>query len=167
VAGLVLACLVQRVQGFGAGFVGVGVVGGDCRRVRPAVATCRMALDDSEEVENEEEIGEDLDTGGVLLDDLSWRVAKLRLEEENKKRFLKARPRFLPYEHCKRWVQAWGSRWETEEDWNSWISMGEKRNAYIPSRPDEYYGRLGQWISWEHFLGTDGEGETKEDQQES
>ena len=26
--------------------------------------------------------------------------------------------------------------------------MGEKRNAYIPSRPDEYYGRLGQWISW-------------------
>ena len=26
--------------------------------------------------------------------------------------------------------------------------MGEKRNSYIPSRPDEYYGRLGQWISW-------------------
>ena len=33
-----------------------------------------------------------------------------------------------------------------------WINQGEKRNAYIPARPDEYYGRLGQWISWDHFL---------------
>ena len=31
--------------------------------------------------------------------------------------------------------------------------MGEKRNSYIPARPDEYYGRLGKWISWDHFLG--------------
>ena len=31
--------------------------------------------------------------------------------------------------------------------------MGEKRNSYIPARPDEYYGDLGQWISWDHFLG--------------
>lgn len=44
--------------------------------------------------------------------------------------------------------------------------MGEKRNSYIPSYPDEYYGRLGQWISWDHFLGKDngaqddGKGET-------
>jgi hypothetical protein len=33
--------------------------------------------------------------------------------------------------------------------------MGEKRNAYIPARPNEYYGRLGQWISWDHFLSLD------------
>jgi hypothetical protein len=26
--------------------------------------------------------------------------------------------------------------------------MGEKKNAYIPSCPDEYYGGLGEWISW-------------------
>ena len=30
--------------------------------------------------------------------------------------------------------------------------MGEKRNPYIPSAPDEYYGRLGTWVSWDHFL---------------
>jgi len=29
-----------------------------------------------------------------------------------------------------------------------WIAMGEKKNSYIPSKPDEYYGDLGQWISW-------------------
>ena len=47
---------------------------------------------------------------------------------------------------------AW-NRWETEEDWKAWIREGEKRNAYIPARPDEYYGRLGQWKGWAHFLG--------------
>jgi hypothetical protein len=88
--------------------------------------------------------GEDLDTGAVVIDELSWRVEKLRLEEQNTQRFLRSRARFLPYNECRRWVQAFG-RWETEEDWKQWISMGEKRNSYIPSRPDEYYGRLGQW----------------------
>jgi hypothetical protein len=122
-----------------------------------------MIVDDGEE----EEIGENSDTSGILLEDLSWRVEKLRLEERNKQRFLKAGPRFLPYEQCQRWVQAWGRRWESEEEWNEWIAMGEKRNAYIPSRPDEYYGRLGQWVSWAQFLGTegDGEGDTNEDQE--
>ena len=97
-------------------------------------------------------IGDNGGVSGVVLEDLSWRVEKLRLEEQNKKRFLKARARFLPYEECRRWVQAWGKRWKTANDWNDWIAMGEKRNAYIPSRPDEYYGRLGQWVSWDHFL---------------
>lgn len=87
----------------------------------------------------------------VVLDDLNWRVEKLRLEERNTRRFLKSGPRFLPYEECRKWVQAWGSRWKSEDDWRQWIAMGEKRNPYIPSRPDEYYG--SQWISWEHFLG--------------
>lgn len=96
-------------------------------------------------------LGEIYDTGGVLLQDLSWRVEKLRLEEQNIQRFLKARPRFLPYNECRKWVQAF-NRWQTEDDWNEWIAMGEKRNAYIPSRPAEYYGRLGQWVSWDHFL---------------
>jgi hypothetical protein len=168
----VMVCLVQRVQGFGA--LGGGgsrsscggarskhvCVVGDCRRAA-AATTYRMVVDDSEE-----EIGDDSDTSGILLDDLSWRVEKLRLEERNKERFLKAGPRFLPYAQCQRWVQAWGRRWESEEEWNDWIAMGEKRNAYIPSRPDEYYGRLGQWVSWEHFLGTEGEGDLQVDQEE-
>jgi hypothetical protein len=90
----------------------------------------------------------------ALMDDLSWRVQKLRLEEENTKRFLRSGPRFLPYEDCRKWVQAWGSRWTSEKEWKSWIANGEKRNAYIPSRPEEYYRKLGKWVSWEHFLGT-------------
>lgn len=131
--------------------------------------------------------------GVVYMPDLAWRVEKLRLEEQNQQRFLKALPRFLPYTECRKWVQAFG-RWKTREDWREWISMGEKRNSYIPvrfslrgallilekllnrqsvwprhcqfsfsliihhdyhhqqSEPDEYYGRLGQWISWDHFL---------------
>ena len=90
--------------------------------------------------------------GGEVIADLSWRVAKLRLEEQNTARFLKARPRFLPYDDCRKWVQAW-SRWKTEEDWRNWISMGEKRNSYIPSKPDVYYQETGDWRGWNHFLG--------------
>lgn len=59
---------------------------------------------------------DDLQVAGVLLDDLSWRVEKLRLEEENTRRFLKAKPRFLPYDECRKWVQAF-NRWSTEEEW--------------------------------------------------
>ena len=54
---------------------------------------------------------------GVVLEDLDWRVAKLRLEEANTRRFLKAGPRFLPYEECRKWVQAWGQRWRSAQEW--------------------------------------------------
>jgi hypothetical protein len=99
--------------------------------------------------------GDDLDTKGLILEDLHWRVVKLRLEEQNTRRFLQSRPRFLPYDECRKWVQAWGKRWESEQDWIEWIAMGEKRNPYIPSSPDRYYGKLGQWKGWDHFLGID------------
>jgi hypothetical protein len=105
------------------------------------------------EEDEEEKLGGE-EVAGTVFEDLQWRVAKLRLEEANTRRFLKAKPRYLPYEECRKWVQAW-SRWESREDWVDWIEMGEKRNPYIPARPDEYYGRLGQWISWEHFLSSE------------
>ena len=95
----------------------------------------------------------DLQTAGVVIEDLNWRVEKLRLEEQNKNRFLKAKPRFLPYDECRKWVQAF-DRWHTKEEWRNWIRMGEKRNAYIPSRPDEYYGERGEWISWVSSLAS-------------
>lgn len=95
---------------------------------------------------------EEESASSVDFNDLVWRVEKLRLEEANTKRFLKAGPRFLPYNECRKWVQAW-NRWETEEDWVRWIDEGEKRNSYIPSRPDIYYGNLGHWRGWDHFLG--------------
>jgi len=109
--------------------------------------------DDDDDDENEPEPQPTIagDQDGVMLDDLNWRVAKLRLEEQNTQRFLKSRPRFLPYEECRKWVQAFG-RWKSEQEWRDWIAMGEKRNSYIPSRPDDYYG--DQFVSWQHFLGT-------------
>lgn len=106
-----------------------------------------MDMDDKR-MESIDDFGEeDLQTAGAVIEDLNWRVDKLRLEEENKKRFLKAKPRFLPYDECRKWVQAF-SRWNSKEDWLDWIRMGEKRNSYIPSRPDRYYGERGDWISW-------------------
>jgi hypothetical protein len=54
---------------------------------------------------------------GVVIEDLNWRVHKLRLEEANTRRFLKAGPRFLPYEECRKWVQAWGNRWQSATEW--------------------------------------------------
>ena len=125
-------------------------LGGSERRMYKTRMTV-LRNDGEDFADDESTFGDD---GGVLLEDLSWRVEKLRLEEQNKKRFLKSRARFLPYDDCRRWVQAWGQHWKTAKDWNDWIAMGEKRNSYIPSRPDEYYGRLGQWVSWEHFLLT-------------
>lgn len=103
-------------------------------------------------MDNEEEMGGLIgdDFGGeenVIIEDLSWRVEKMRLEEANTRRFLKSKPRYLPYDECRKWVQAMGY-WKCEQDWRNWIATGEKRNAYIPARPDEYYGNLGQWISW-------------------
>ena len=78
----------------------------------------------------------DLEAPSEAVDDLSWKLVKIRLEQENTKRFLKAGPRFLPYEECRNWVTAW-NRWDTEQDWKNWIREGEKRNAHIPARPDE------------------------------
>jgi hypothetical protein len=104
-----------------------------------------------QQVYHEEDQEGEFGDANVVIEDLTWRVEKLRLEETNTRRFLRSGPRFLPYRECRRWVQAWGGRWRSEDDWRQWISLGEKRNPYIPSRPDEYYG--DQWVSWEHFLG--------------
>lgn len=86
------------------------------------------------------------------FENLMTRVNRMQLEEDHFRRILKSRPRKLPYEECAKWVQAWGNRWESKEEWLEWIEMGEKRNTYIPNRPDEYYGRLGKWQGWDHFL---------------
>lgn len=54
---------------------------------------------------------------GVVMEDLEWRLERLRLEEANTRRFLKSKPRFLPYQECQKWVQAWGERWTSAEEW--------------------------------------------------
>ena len=74
--------------------------------------------DDNRPQHSFDDFGEDdVGSGGAsMLEDLDWRVNKLRLEEANTRRFLKAGPRFLPYEECCKWVQAFG-RWRSKEDW--------------------------------------------------
>jgi hypothetical protein len=130
-------------------------------RIGVPYSSARVLLSSTESNDNDDDTADwKHPIGDGMLDagetqgtaDLSWRVAKVRLEEQNIARFLKARPRFLPYEDCRKWVQAW-SRWETKEDWRHWISLGEKRNSYIPSNPDEYYEQTGDWRGWAHFLG--------------
>ena len=77
-----------------------------------------LERESDEEDEDIADFGEDdLQVAGVVIEDLNWRVEKLRLEEANKRRFLKAKPVFLPYEDACKWVQAWGQRWMSSEDW--------------------------------------------------
>jgi hypothetical protein len=60
------------------------------------------------------------------IDELQYKVVAARLEEQNLRTRLKARPKFLPLVECKKWVQSWGRRWESEQEWREWIEMGEK-----------------------------------------
>ena len=133
---LLLASMIGSTNGFGIGVLDrSGITIKSCQAAKDTQQTIGLFMSSGEgvlEEDFEEEIGDDADTGSVVLEDLNWRVAKQRLEEQNTKRFLKARPRFLPYEECRRWVQAWGQRWQSEEEWREWIYMGEKRNPYIP-----------------------------------
>lgn len=115
--------------------------------------TSRMELSSSSDISNSEDDDTNCTIPNDILEDLAWRVQRLRLEEAHVQQFLKSGPKFLPYQQCRLWVQAWGNRWTTKEEWNQWIDLGEKRNSYIPARPEEYYTKLGQWISWDHFLG--------------
>lgn len=65
----------------------------------------------------------------------------------------KSRPRFYTYDLCKQWVQA-QNLCHNQEEWISWIEMGEKRNCLVPQDPQTEYQRQGTWISWEDFLGS-------------
>lgn len=75
-----------------------------------------MVKDGEETLFGDEFENEDDDSSGSIIEDLGWRVAKLKLEEANTQRFLKAKPRHLPYNECRKWVAAW-HRWESEEEW--------------------------------------------------
>lgn len=131
-------------------------------------------LSSSADTPDEKNKDEDNDQREKSFSELQYNINKLRLEQQNTKRFLTAGPRFLPYKHCREWVVAWGGRWQNEKDWKDWIFEGEKRNSYIPARPDEYYTNRGEWISWDHFLGVvndnddcDCESTTEEDENQN
>eukprot|EP00434_Breviolum_minutum_P039354 symbB.v1.2.034943.t1/scaffold4603.1/size37504/4 len=89
----------------------------------------------------------------VFLDEKDYiRLFRTELEEHARRALFRRKKRFLPFDDCVKWVRAMGL-WDSKKEWEEWIAMGEKRNPYIPTRPDEYYGKLGQWKGWSHFLG--------------
>ncbi|KAL7482036.1 hypothetical protein ACHAW6_007724 [Cyclotella cf. meneghiniana] len=119
----------------------------------PTVTQHRMANDEEDTIPNENS------REYVYIPELSWRVAKLRLEEANTKQILSRKPLKLPYKTSRRWIQAnWAPK--TKEEFNDLVANGNLRTPYISKRPEEYYGARGEWISWEHYLlGSDEEDE--------
>ena len=92
------------------------------------------------------------------MKDLSSRAEEIqvdltrdRLEQANTIDFLKRRPRKLPYEDARRWIQA-NLGPDSKEEFYDLVENGNLRTPYIPKRPEEYYLRTREWISWEHFL---------------
>lgn len=85
--------------------------------------------------------------------------ARTKLEEDNTRSFLKRRPRKLPYEDARRWVQG-NLGCQSREEFYDLVENGNLRTPYIPKRPEEYYTRTRDWISWEHFLTGCFDGET-------
>ena len=112
------------------------------------------AEDDS--IDDDDESGEN-----VIIDDLSWRVAKARFEETVKPQFLKRKPLKLPYAISQKWIQHnWAPKSQLE--FEELVRNGDIKNVYISKRPEEYYGARGQWISWDHYL----HGECSEEEEE-
>ena len=100
---------------------------------------------------NENEAESESNEDNVVIEDLSWRVAKARLEEENRRRFLKRKPIKLSYEDSRKWIQRnWAIK--TKEEFNDLVANGNLRTPYISKRPEEYYGERGEWVSWDHYL---------------
>jgi hypothetical protein len=87
----------------------------------------------------------------VIIDELSWRVTKVRLEEANTKRLLKRKPLKLPYALSQKWIQH-NYAPKTKEEFEQLVMDGDLKNVYISKRPEEYYGERGEWISWDHYL---------------
>merc|ERR1711948_97819 len=59
--------------------------------------------------------------------------------------------RFLPFKECCEWVRR-NFGFLSRDEWEEWVSQGEGLSPYIPTRPDEFYSRLGQWRGWGSFF---------------
>lgn len=101
--------------------------------------------------DNDENDNIEAKSKNTAIDDLSWRVDKVRLEEANTKRFIKRKPIKMSYRESQKWIQRnFGVK--TKEEFNDLVANGNLRTPYISKRPEEYYGERGEWISWEHYL---------------
>ena len=81
-------------------------------------------------------------------DALQIEKTRQQLEHANTQSFLTRKPRKLPYEDARRWVQA-NLGCDTEEEYKDLVANGNLKTPYIPKRPEEYYTGTREWISWE------------------
>ncbi len=86
-------------------------------------------------------------TGGALGD---WRVERARLEHRHRQRLLKRKPRYLSYSQSSLAVQELGL--STKEEWFEWVELGERLSPYVPSDPESYYKKTGEWLGWSLWL---------------
>ena len=107
--------------------------------------------DDNDDETSPEKMDNDDETSPEKMDRarLNERVDRARLNEQWSKSIMKRRPRFLPFDAARQWARA--MHLETEDDWREWIADGEKRNPYVPSKPDEVYSDSG-WLGFHDFL---------------
>lgn len=97
------------------------------------------------------------ETDKQIMEEISWRAAKVKLEEADRQRFsrvLKRKPIKLSYLDARRWVQK-NLGPDTREEFDDLVANGNLRTPYIPKQPEEYYTATGDWISWDHFLTMD------------
>ena len=84
------------------------------------------------------------------LSALSTAATRMQLEGRFSRSVTQRVRRYLPYAQAARWARGLGL--STEQDWLDWVGLGEGKNTYVPSRPGDYYGGRGEWISWAHYL---------------
>ena len=97
---------------------------------------------------NEDDFFQDLQTAAEKIQVENTRQ---QLEQDNVRSFLKRKPRKLPYDQARRWVQA-NLGADTQEEFDDLVANGNVRTPYIPKQPEKYYTETREWISWEHFL---------------
>jgi hypothetical protein len=84
-------------------------------------------------------------------DKIQVEKTRQQLEDSNIQSFLKRKPVKLRYDVARRWVQA-NLGPDTQEEFEDLVANGNLRTPYIPKRPEEWYTRTREWISWDHFL---------------
>ena len=84
------------------------------------------------------------------LSALSTAATRMQLERRFSRSVTRRRRVYLPYADAARWARGLGL--STEAEWDEWVGLGEGKNAYVPSRPADYYGGRGEWVSWAHYL---------------
>ena len=126
--------------------------------VRRGIQHCQLRqynYDHENEDKNENENKNDQDNINIK-NELAWRTSKVRLEEEENKRFsrmLKSKPYKLPYKDAKIWVQR-NLGASTQEEFEDLVLNGNLRTPYIPKDPQRYYTEIrgSPWLGWDDFL---------------